>query len=86
MGLVHGSAATAAPTDDAVDAAKDVGGGAQYNLRRGVFVAKDLGGGAYWLASTKAVDTLVEGTETGREAILRVNDDVIRPVQDATGL
>jgi hypothetical protein len=73
-------------SDQVVSGVKDLGGGAQYNLRRGVFVAKDLGGGAYWLTTSKAVDTVITATESGREAILIVNDTVIRPVQDATGL
>jgi hypothetical protein len=87
--MISASAATADvpdSPDDVVSGAKDLGGGAQFNLRRGVFVAKDLGGGAYWLATTTAIATTVEGAETGRETILTVNEGVIRPAQDATGL
>ena len=86
--LVGNSPAAAVPDspEGVVSGVKSLGGGAQYNAREGVFVAKDLGGGAYWLATTKAVDTAVTGVDTGREAIRTVNDEVVRPVQDATGL
>jgi hypothetical protein len=87
LGGVAGVVTVAGATLPAhAEGAADFVGGAQYNAKHGVFVAKDLGGGAYWLTTTKSVETAETGAETGRETILSVNHDVIQPVQDATGL
>ena len=72
-----------AGADEVVDAAKDFGGGARYNVGYAIFVAKDLGGGAYWLSTTTAQAGLESSTEAGRDGLLTVNETVIVPLEDA---
>ena len=80
--------ASAAPStpDGAETTVKDLGGGGLYNARHAEFVAKDLGGGGYWLATTTAESSVTNGAETGSNALLFANRQVLVPVERTTGL
>lgn len=86
--LSGGTAAQAVPTtpDGAVHAAKSFAGGAQYNAGFALFVAKDQAGGGFWLSTTTAASALETATVTGREALLTINEEVLLPAEEATGI